>query len=481
MKKIHILVAFFTVFAVFSCRDSFIDLTPPTALPPEKYYKTEADLKSAVSGIYGLLRNVYANYHLLNELPSDNTHSYGESEAGTGAFDKLNWLPTTGDLSGQWNVHYNTIAQCNNVIEKIDGVTFAREATKAQYIAEAKFARALMYFNLVRYFGDVPLVLKVLRTEEEGYTYLRTPVAAVYTQIEKDLQDAESVLPALYTDATDRGRASNGAAKALLGKVYLQQNKYALAEAKLKEVRVQSPANYDLLPGSNYADVFSINNEYNKEIIFTVSYSRATSGVGEGSGFAYLFLPQPSGRTIVTNIAPSSINIGTSDLFDAFEPGDIRRNMITLFTQTFPYYYTRKFLDNPPAVNEGENNWIVIRYADVLLMLAESLNEQGKTTEALTTLQLVRTRAGLTTNLALNQTDTRRLIKNERRVELCYEGHRWQDLIRWNDYETVMRAYKLKYSINGAASINITPERRLFPIPLRERVLNQNLTQNPGY
>jgi starch-binding outer membrane protein, SusD/RagB family len=465
----------FLLLAMTSCGKDFIDITSPTAVPPDDYFETEADIKSAVTGVYG---TIYASYYLLSEMPSDNTQSYGESEASIGTFDKLTWLATNTDLSSQWNNLYNTIAQCNNVLEKIEGISFAAAATKAQHIAEVKFIRGLMYFTLIKYFGDVPLVLKVLKTEEEGYSYSRSPVTEVYAQIEKDLKDAEIALPTTYTSTADRGRATNGAAKALLGKVFLHQSKYADAETKLKEVTAQSPTTYELLPTASYADVFSITNEYNKEIVFTVSYSRATSGVAEGSAFAYQFLPQPSGRTIVSNTTPVSFNIGTPDLFDAFEAGDIRKNMIVLFTTGDRYYYTRKFTDNPPAVNEGENNWIVIRYADVLLMLAEAQNEQGKTSEALTTLQPVRMRAGLPTNLSLNQSDARTLIKNERRVELCYEGHRWQDLVRWNDYVAVMTAFKTKYNV---PSISITPERKLYPIPFRERSLNANLSQNPGY
>lgn len=476
LRKSYRTAITFALLIVTSCSEDFIDLTPPTALPPDDYYQTEAEIKSAVTGIYGTLRTIYASYHLLNELPSDNTHSYNESEAATGAFDKMTWLATTSDLSNQWNIHYNTIAQCNNVLEKITGVTFVTDATKNQYIAESKFIRALMYFNLVRYFGDVPLVLKVLKTEEEGYAYTRNPMAEVYAQIESDLTAAETVLPATYP-ATERGRATNAAVSALFGKVLLYQKKYPEAEVKLKAVKTQSPTNYDLV--SNYADIFSTANEFNKEIIFTISYSRVTSGVAEGSAFAYQFLPQPSGRAIVTFVNPTSFNIGTLDLYNAFETGDTRKNMIGVFTSGgTSYYYTRKFTDNPPAVNEGENNWIVIRYSDVLLMLAEALNEQGKTAEALTTLQPIRTRAGLATNLALNQGATQALIKAERRVELCYEGHRWSDLVRWGDYVAVMSAFKTKYNV---AAISIVTERKLYPIPARERSLNPNLTQNLGY
>lgn len=469
-----------TLLLLAACKKSFIDLTPPTGLPPANFYKTEADIKSAVTGLYSSLRTVYNNYYLLNEMPSDNTQTYSESEAGIGIWDKMTWNAGNTEVSATWNNHYNTIAQCNIVLEKINDISFSNPVSKSQNIAEAKFIRALMYFNMVRYFGDVPLVLKVINNDAEANAYTRNPAAKVYAQIEKDLTEAEPGVPISYA-ATDRGRVTSGAVKSLLGKVYLQQKKYPQAENKLKEVTALSPSEYDLLP--NYADVFSISNEYNKEIIFTIQYSRVTVGVGEGSSFAVWFAPQPSGNTIVSGGSTASYNIGTIDLYRSFQTDDSRRNMIGIFTNGLTdsvkfYYYTKKYLDNPPSVTDGENNWIVIRYSDVLLMLAEALNEQGKNFEALDYIQKVRTRAGLSTNLTLDQTATRALIKKERRNELCFEGHRWQDLIRWNDYVTVMTNFKKNYNV---PSLAINADKKLFPIPQRERTLNGNLAQNQGY
>lgn len=467
------------VFLLCSCQKDFVDLTPPSILPVQNFYKTELDIKTAVTGTYGLLRTNYGAYYLLNEMPSDNAQTYAESEAGIGVFDKLTWQASSAELANLWIDHYNTIAQCNTVIEKADGVTFANSATKDQYIAEVKFIRALMYFNLVRYFGNVPLVLKVLTTEAEAYSYKRSPVAEVYTQIEKDLKDAETVLPVVYslsgTSNPDLGRATKGAAKALLGKVYLQQKKYGDAEIKLKEVVAMSPSTYDLL--TNYADIFSTTNEFNKEIVFTIQYSRVVPGAAEGSNFAVDFLPQTMPNPPIKGGTASSYNIGTVDLYNTFEPGDLRKDLIGVYNNgATNYYYTKKFQDrDAPSRAEGENNWIVIRYADVLLMLAEALNEQNKPNLALLEVQKVRSRANLTTNLLLNQTDTKALIKKERRVELCYEGHRWPDLIRWDDYVTVMTNFKAAYNV---ASMNIDASKKLFPIPSREIALNPNLGQN---
>lgn len=462
-----------------SCNKDFIELTPPTSLPPTNYYKTEFEIKSAVAGVYGTLRTVFSYDYTYGELPSDNTQTYSESEAGIGIWDKMTWNPTS--TSANWINHYNTIAQCNIILGKIDGVTFANVATKTQYIAEVKFIRALIYFNLVKYFGDVPLVLNEITNDTEASSYSRNPVADVYKQIEKDLFEAETGVPATYSVSSDKGRVTAGAVKSLLGKVYLYEQKYQLAETKLKEVVALSPSTYDLI--TNYADVFSTTNEYNKEIIFSVQYSRIAVGSGEGSYFASYFTPQPAGITIQV-AGGASFNIGTLDLYRSFEKGDLRKNLVGVYTKGLSdsaqfYYYTRKFLDTPPASGEGENNWIVIRYSDVLLMLAEVLNEQpGKTSEALTVLQNVRTRAGLKTDMSLNQVNTRTLIKRERRVEFCHEGQRWSDLVRWNDYLSVMTNFKTKFNVPSMA---IDANKKLFPIPQREITLNPKLTQNQGY
>ncbi len=459
------------------CGASFVDLNPQDVIPVGGFYKTEADIRSALTGTYGNLRGIYNGYYQFTELPSDNTRTFGESEIGFGELDKLTYRATNGAISGAWNDAYRTISNANVILEKIPNVKFAVEATKNQHIGEAKFLRALMYFNLVRYFNNVPLVLKEITTEAEAYTFRRDPATAVYAQIEKDLLEAEKVLPAKYTGA-NIGRATTGAAKALLGKAYIQQKKWAEAEAKLAEII--AAGTYRILP--NVADVFGLGKDNNDEIIFAVQY--VSGGFGEGNSYAQGFAPQPSGTTIV-GVSGNSNSIGTQDLYDAYEEGDQRRGAFIGVFGTTPniYYWAKKFVYNITQQNEGENDWPVLRYADVLLLYAEALNNGGKTTEALTQVNVIRKRAGLTDKTALSPADTQLAIEQERRVELAFEGHRWHDLIRWGKEVAVMTAFKAKYTALDAANANmsVTPDRKFFPIPFRETSLNPNLTQNPGY
>ena len=172
-------------------------------------------------------------------------------------------------------------------------------------------------------------------------------------------------------------------------------------------------------------------------------------------------------------------------MYDAYEEGDQRRGAFIGVFGTTPniYYWAKKFIYNIAQQNEGENDWPVLRYADVLLLYAEALNNNGKTPLALTQVNVIRKRAGLAEKAALAPADTQLAIEQERRVELSFEGHRWHDLIRWGKEVAVMMAFKAKYTALDAANANmsVTPDRKFFPIPFRETSLNPNLTQNPGY
>ena len=473
----RLLVATSLMTAAGGCGKNFVDLVPQDVVPVSSFYRTEADVRSALTGTYGNLRGIYNNYFQFTELPSDNTRSFPENEVGTGEFDRLTWRSPTGALSNAWNDAYRTIANANVVLAKIGAVSFASETAKNQVIREAKFLRALMYFNLVRYFGDVPLVLTEFTAEAEALNVTRTPASEVYAQIEKDLLDAEQVLPNRYTGA-NIGRVSSGAARSLLGKAYLQQKKWALAEAKLAEVIATNV--YRILP--SVTDVFGLGKDNNDEIVFAVQY--VGGGFGEGNSFAHSFAPQPSGTSIVSVIGNSN-NVGTRDLYEAYEPGDVRRGAFMGLFGNAPniYYWSRKFVYNVTQLNEGENDWPVLRYADVLLMYAEALNNNGKTALALQSLNIIRKRAGLTERTDLNADQTQLAIEQERRVELAFEGHRWHDLIRWGKDVSTMTAFRAKYTTLDAINANMSPapERRLFAIPVREITLNPDLLQNPGY
>lgn len=475
LKKLIISsVALFSVAVILpGCKKSFIDITPQGIVPVTTYYNTEIDIKSALTGAYSSLRPIYNEQYGFGEIPSDNTQTYGESEVLYGEQDKLTWTATSTNLQNAYMRFYATIAYANIVLGHV-GTPPMTQTNRDQYTGQAKFLRALMYFNLVRMFGGVPLVLTEITSEQQAYTYNRATAAAVYAQIEKDLTEAAAVLPASYS-GTDIGRATSIAANGLLGKVYMFQNKFTQAEAILATVSATAGT---LIP---YSQVFGLGNDNNKDILFSVQY--LSGGYSEGNTYARGFVPQPSGTTITSSVTGNSNNVGTADLYNAFEPGDNRLNTsIGVFTSgTLVYYYAKKFIyPSVTGVSEGDNDWPVLRYGDVILLYAEALNENGKTNEALTQLNLIRTRAGLASKTGLNQADARTAIRNERRIELCFEAERWFDLVRWNTFIPVMTAFKAKGSVNGTIG-NITANLALFPIPLREIQLNPNLTQNPGY
>lgn len=462
--------------AVSSCGSSFVDITPQHVIPVGNYYETEADIRSALTGAYGNLREIYGGIWVYFELPSDNTQVFTENEGAYGEFDWLTYR-STGGVSGPWNQAYRAIAAVNIIIERIEGITIT-EQLKNQYTGEAKFMRALMYFNLVRLFGDVPLVLKELTSEAEAYTYKRSAAADVYQQIEKDLLDAEALLPPKFTGA-NIGRATSGAARTLLGKVYLQQKKWEQAEAKLAEV----VSAYTFEPDLN--KLFGPANDNNSEVIFSVQYM--SGGVGLGNSFAHAFAPQKSGTSVV-GLGAFSNNMGTQDLYDAFEAGDLRKTAyIGMFKDGANpkiYYWARKFVNNVPVLNDGANDWPVLRYSDALLMYAEALNQNNKTEEALTIISKTRVRAKLPALSGLTKSDTQLALEKERRLELCYEGHRWHDLIRWGKEVSTMEAFKTKYQpIDPRLSnMSVTADRKLMPVPFRELNLNPLLLpQNPGY
>ena len=422
-KKIKIsVIIIMAVIILPSCKKSFVDLTPRGIVPVTTYYNTEIDIRTALNGAYSSLRPIYNEQYGFGEIPSDNTETFADSEVIYGEQDKLTWTPTSIRLQAAWTRFYTTISYANIVLDHV-GTPAMTDAARNSYTGQAKFIRALMYFNLVRMFGDVPLVLNEITSEQQAYTYNRAPVADVYGQIEKDLNEAAAVLPASYT-GSDVGRATSIAAKGLLGKVYMFQNKFAQAETTLAEIAplAGTPLSYD--------QIFGLGKDNNREIIFAVQY--LSGGYSEGNTFASQFVPTPSGGTIIS-VAGGSSNIGTPDLYNAFEAGDTRLDAaIAIFkVDRFTYYYAKKFIYTTVAAGlEGDNDWPVLRFADVILLYAEALNENGKTDEALTQLNLIRNRSNLPSKAGLNQSDARTAIRNERRVELCFEGERWFDLIR---------------------------------------------------
>lgn len=466
-----------------SCEKDFLDLKPISSVAASNFYQTADDVRNAVNGCYASLQSggISVNDYVFNEVRSDNTIPVASgSVTDQDEFDRFYIRTTNPFIAAKWNDSYKAIARFNKLLNRIGDIQM-NEDVKKRNIGEVKFLRAYIYFNLVRTFGDVPLVLKEITSAEEGYAYGRNAAADVYKQIEQDLADAEPVLPDSYT-GTDVGRATKGAAKALSGKVFLTQKKYTDAAAKLKEVI--DGGLYTLL--ANYADIFKPTGKNHKESVFDVQF--ASGGVGEGNPWPNYFAPTNSGNAVIP-FGGDANSQPTADIIAAYEPNDLRKN-ISLATsykdangQTIPFNFVKKFMDVPTTKYDNGNNIPVIRYADVLLMYAECLNEAGFVPdgEAFSYLNKVRTRAGLPDKTGVDiptQQDFRLAIEQERRVEFAFEGHRWYDLVRTGRAIALMNGKKSQIGLVK----DLTQTDLLFPIPQSQIDINkEKMTQNPGY
>ena len=472
-------------FSFSSCSD-FLEQNPQTDLSENDFYKTADDILSAVNGAYSSLQegDIYGNWYVFGEIPSDNTRNQLSGSVTTqNEFDQFYIDTQNSMIASFWKAAYKVINRTNTVLGRIDGIEINAELAN-RYKLECKFIRALMYFNLVRVYGDVPLVLKEISISE-SYDILREPKENVYNQIIADLKEAQG-LPVSYSTAED-GRATQGAAKALLADVYMTLHKYAEAETILAEII--NSGRYSLLentPGSlnidGYKNVFSPVNHNSKEGIFEIQFLKG--GYGEGSNYANNFAPENSGTNVVAVGGTGGNNIPEMDIYNAYEDGDLRRDV----SMSLGYYdnrknnewvesrYVCKFMDVPYQNNDASNNYPVIRYADVILMYAEALNQNGKTAEACKYLNMTRRRGfgyqtTETSPVDLQTTDKAQfalMVEQERRVELAFENHRWFDLIRTGRAVEVMKS--------KGFSLNET--NLICPIPQKQIDVNPKLTQN---
>jgi len=487
MKKIFSIIILASVLTM-SCSKEFIELSPVSTVSVDALYKTDKDFQDAVIGIYNGFRAPYQNFWQFGDLRGDDTQH--DPASGLELIRLDNFVTDNSDavLSNTWRNYYNIINRANVVLSKIETTDVSVVKNKDRHIGEAKFLRALAYFDMVRIFGDVPMLTNSI-TIEEAYKTGREKVDKIYDEvIIPDLLEAENNLPVKYS-GTDVGRATKGAAKALLGRVYLTRKDFVNAEVKLQEVTTMS---YALLP--NFNDLFDYTkDEHHSEYIFDIEYIEG--GFGLGSNFTNTFTLefQFGGAPLVNELfrryhippgAGGSAGNPTAALFAAFEPGDLRKEITAVKGLTGPdgqfiplsptgvSSFTMKYMAPITANGDSPANWKVIRYADVLLMYAEALNENGETSEALGYLNQVRSRAGLEGYLNLTQAEAREKIYLERRLELYLEGHRWFDLVRTGRALSVMESKGMK------------PYMTVFPIPLSEiEIVNDPkiLPQNPGY
>ncbi|WP_228238338.1 RagB/SusD family nutrient uptake outer membrane protein [Allomuricauda sp. M10] len=499
LENIKYLV-FGLVLTSISCSKEYLDVEPKGTYLEENYYSNETQAYSGLIAVYDILGKEargFENMVTMMNAGSDDHYAGGggpDDGAGIHAFSNYSITPSTIPTSF-WDDYFQGIFRANVLIAKLPEVPMS-DATRDRFTAEAKALRAYFYFQLVRMFGNIPLIVDPLPTAEI-YNVEQSSKEAVYAQIEADLEEAKLDLPDMVNAATEAGRFSKGAAQALLGKVYLYDGKNAQAAAELAEVNgtpgSTSKYGYRLL--DEFADLWDFGNTFNSESILETTNTNQSnadwgfwgSGADEGNSINIMVGPRSyvrSAGSTAPDYAPGwSFNVFTNDFYNAIV-GDPRFDETIANLKAFEEggeieylhgdqdtgYYLNKFMPlNSDATTGGgvkelnyQQHVYMIRLADTYLLEAEALGGSGTRAQAL--LDAVRARVGLTSVPVSNQA-----IWNERRLELAGEGHRWFDLVRTGNAATVLAGRGFTAGKN-----------EVLPIPLKE-LENTKLVQNPNY
>ena len=488
-KAIIAIITLGFLFNTTACSDDFIERDPVYSIDSENYFNSESDYYNALVATYDLLQSTYQNA-LLGEIASDNTLCGGEGPNDVIGFQQIDDMihtPVNSELKKIWDWMFAGVNRANYILEFKDKTDFEG---KNQIIAEARFLRAYYHFELVKWFGPIPMKGDARFKIDDEKTIPRSPVTEVYASIEADLQFA---IDNLNPIAPQIGRATKGSAQALLGKVYLYQDKFSFAATTLDNLINSS--NYSLV--SNYSTLFEFAQENGQESVFEVQYTDV-----EGAGFGCLQCSEgnvavgfngPRNYTGPLFTSGFSFNIPTQQSYNAYDTGDNRRDIAILNIETWATqtgatygvghehtgYFNRKYIPRTRSSNAAgdlnltnPNNYRAIRYADVLLMAAEAYNRGGiDDNQAKQYLNQVRRRAFGNNNNDINASGAALtdFIYEERRLELMGEGHRFFDLVRTG---------KAAQSIPGF----ISNKHELFPIPIEEIQFSAgNWQQNPGY
>ncbi|MEX2514052.1 MAG: RagB/SusD family nutrient uptake outer membrane protein, partial [Cyclobacteriaceae bacterium] len=463
MRKLATIIA---LLFISSCSEEFLNLVPESSITSGNFYQTEEHFNQALVGAYVAVRGAKGSIAswVMGEMRSDNTHmefnitnrgtGYVEREYADFFMDDVN----SGLVANKYNSCYTGIARTNEILDLIQESDLSQEAIDRIY-GQASFLRALFYFDLVRYFGGVPLYLTAVKGAGDAYLP-RASVNEVYQAIISDLETAIARLEPV--SFPQNGRANEGAARMLLADVYLTMKDYPNAEEELNQVIQMG---YTLL--DEYEEVYQLNNKNSVESIFEIQYQEGNQG--QNSDFLYPFIPLSADVSLITGISSQNLqgggwNTPTFEMIDAYENGDERLEasigivegtgqignlfidelkspvdyVPTPGKRTYPFI---KKYQNPHALERNtDDNFPVYRYAEALLSMAEVLNEQGRSGEALEYLNQVRTRASLNPVSETNQQLLRDIIAHERRVELAFENKRWLDLVRTDKAIEVMNA-----------------------------------------
>ena len=473
----------------FSCSDEFVNIEPQYSIDSENYFNVPEDYNQAVIAAYDLLQTTYLNA-MLGEIASDNSLCGGESASDVPGFQQIDDMihtPNNDNLQDLWDWMFSGVQRATYVIEFKDKIDFTG---KDKLIAEAYFLRAYYNFELVKWFGPIPIKPNARFEVGDETSIPRSPVEAVYSYIEEDLLLSLESLP---LDVLEKGRVSSGAAKSLLGKVYLYQNKFEFAANVLDEV-IDSNV-YGLEP--NYGLIFENDGENGKESVFEVQYTDL-----EGAGFdcfqcsegniavGFNGIRQYNGPLFDSGF---SFNVLTQSLVDAFEIADIRKEVAVLDIEDWASktgatygtgyehtgYFNRKYIARKGDSNIGDqnltnpNNYRAIRYADVLLMAAEAHAKKPSpdNLKSNSYLNMVRSRA-FGDNLSQTSLSGEGIIDaifNERRLEFAGEGHRFFDLVRTGQAQDFIDGFVIN-------------KHEIFPVPLQEiQFSSGNWNQNQGY
>lgn len=476
-----------------SCSDDFVNVESNNE-NSEDFFNSEEDYQRALVAAYDMLQSTYLNV-MLGEIASDNTLAGGENAndvPGIQEIDDMIHTPINEQLRNIWQWMYAGVNRANYIMEFQDKTDFPG---KAGVLAQTRFLRAYYYFELVKWFGDIPFVVDSRIQFGDQFSIPRTPKAEIYAQLEQDLIYAVDNLPYIQSET---GRVTKGAAQALLGKIYLYQDKFPEAAVVLEDLIENGP--HDLLV--DYSTMFENDNENNIEAVFEVQYtdergagfdclqcSNGNVAVGFNGIRNYSAEPGSPGDIFESGF---SFNVPTQEAVDEFEDGDNRLGTAILdivawaeltgitYSEGFEHtgYYNRKYISRKGDANIGDsnltnpNNYRAIRFADVLLMAAEALN-RGNISDSRAQMYLNRVRerafGNSDNNVSATGSALTDAIYHERRVELVGEGHRFFDLVRTG---------RAASEIDGFQS----GKHELFPIPLIEIQLAGNQwEQNPNY
>ena len=491
MKKIFALLV---IISITGCSDDFSEEDAPFAVNSENFFNTAEDYNNALVGAYDLLQSTYLNV-ILGEIASDNTNAGGENATdviGWQQVDRMQHTPTNQDIDDVWDFNFAGVQRASFILENKDKTEFEG---RAQIIAEARFLRAYFNFELLKWFGSIPIKPEGQFTLGDETSIPRSPVADVYAYIEDDLQQA---IPDLSQQPPVVGRASKASAQALLGKVFLYQDKFQQSAEQLNAVINSGQFHlFGTQEGENFLQLFEFANENSPESVFEIQYTNT-----QGASFECLQCVEGNVMVGFSGVRQYSgpifesgfgFNLPRQEVVDAFNDNDLRKELSILDIEAWVEetdasfrignqdpetghtgFYNRKYL---PRKNEREsdpnlthpNNYRAIRYADVLLMAAEALNRGGINDElARNYVNQVRERAGLNT---INSSGAQLLddIYLQRRLELVGEGHRFFDLVR-----TGRAAQEIEGFQAG--------KHDKFPIPLEEIQFSQGLwEQNTDY